>query len=476
MILISLLSLAAIIASGVFLVFLMERFMPTRFIDEEDSLVWWTWWSLAKLSLSGFGAALVFVLLFFCLVWSISDTKYTNASTIDLVFDRMDYERRPSGADELESFYEEFAGYFEAEEFAEDAPYNPTIEESNINAKITRENFLKTYLIDPSAEILVQNPHRMMEDVVAEKIFPIEACRSASGILLVLWAKGYGGAAFDEWNPASVESDGSCASLLSFGTIPQLQNCGVGEHLDRVSVHVKGRVIPGLGALVKALFTGSFQVPSVETVVTSAPRRSDCGNLFSSSSGPQKREIIDAQIGVLRESIAIPMRMGAVVFGPIQVLLLTIFFAACLALGERMRLGNEEGLRGFKALIEERWKLANTDDHIADKVAFELAFQKELEDEAGFPITFSQYVLGMIGFIGTVIGIAASLSDAGSVVRASSLGVAAQEAAISNVTGLLGVAFDTTLLALGTSAVVFFMYGYLRTTENSELRRVVGSL
>ncbi|MDO6684510.1 MULTISPECIES: MotA/TolQ/ExbB proton channel family protein [unclassified Agarivorans] len=476
MILVSLLTLASIIVAGFLLVLLVQNFTRMRFIETDEGLVWWTRLKLVKLYLCGLAAAFIFVGLFFWVVVWKANSAYETASTIDYIFSRMDYERRPSDSEELKSFYDMFASYFQAEEFEEDAAYDPSVANANINAVIIRERFLNSYIVDPSPEIMVQNPHRMMEDVVSEKIFPVEACQSTSGILLVLWAKGYGGAAFDEWNPLSDGSNQSCASLLSFENVPALAKCGVGEHLGNVASHVRERIIPSLGDAMSALLSGTFQVPSVEAIVTSAPEESNCGNLFSSSSGQQKREIIDAQISVLRESVGVPMRMGAVVFGPIQVLLLTIFFSACIGLGERRRLVKSNSEKNLELLIKERWDLVNVPGESVDKVAFEIVFQKELEDEAGFPITFAQYVLGMIGFIGTVIGIAASLSDAGSVVRASSLGVAAQEEAISNVTGLLGVAFDTTLLALGTSAVVFYIHGYLRTTENSQLRRVVGGL
>lgn len=261
LIIVSLLTLVSITIVGRMLVFMAQRLHCFQFINADDNLIWWTRPSLYKLYLWGLIFTGLFIALFYLVVHYMASSAYDNASSIDQVFARMDFERRTlnhkrlevnyfgakefeqlknkSDEDEeekavfdevvkLKSFYNTFALNFTAEEFSEDAAYDPSIERENINAKNIRERFLSSFLVDASPEIMVQNPHRMMEDVVSEKIFPIEACRNASGILLVLWAKGYGGSAFDEWNPDNSDSSGICSNQLSFEGISQLDTCDVG--------------------------------------------------------------------------------------------------------------------------------------------------------------------------------------------------------------------------------------------------------
>ncbi len=64
-------------------------------------------------------------------------------------------------------------------------------------------------------------------------------------------------------------------------------------------------------------------------------------------------------------------------------------------------------------------------------------------------IRYTAWAIPSIGFVGTVIGIAASLGAASSAVSA---------AGIEKVTGLLNIAFDTTLVALILSMILMFMY------------------
>ena len=72
-----------------------------------------------------------------------------------------------------------------------------------------------------------------------------------------------------------------------------------------------------------------------------------------------------------------------------------------------------------------------------------------------------------------MIGIAASMDSSGGVVEASTQGVEAQLSAISLVTGQLGVAFDTTLLALAATSFVIFGHAYRRSCERRVVREMV---
>jgi biopolymer transport protein ExbB/TolQ len=64
-------------------------------------------------------------------------------------------------------------------------------------------------------------------------------------------------------------------------------------------------------------------------------------------------------------------------------------------------------------------------------------------------IRYAAWAIPSVGFVGTVLGIAASLSEASSAVSA---------AGIERMTDMLNIAFDTTLLALILSMILMLMY------------------
>jgi biopolymer transport protein ExbB/TolQ len=68
-------------------------------------------------------------------------------------------------------------------------------------------------------------------------------------------------------------------------------------------------------------------------------------------------------------------------------------------------------------------------------------------------IRYIAWAIPSVGFVGTVIGIAASLSAAKGAVSAQG---------IERVTGLLNIAFDTTLVALILSLIIMFLYHNLQ--------------
>lgn len=74
--------------------------------------------------------------------------------------------------------------------------------------------------------------------------------------------------------------------------------------------------------------------------------------------------------------------------------------------------------------------------------------QRNSESEQSL-IRYIAWAIPSVGFVGTVIGIAASLSEASSAVNAEG---------IERVTGLLNIAFDTTLVALVLSLMLMYVY------------------
>lgn len=82
-------------------------------------------------------------------------------------------------------------------------------------------------------------------------------------------------------------------------------------------------------------------------------------------------------------------------------------------------------------------------------------------------IDFAVWAMPSLGFIGTVIGIGLALGSADEVVKATD--ALSQASAISAVTGILGLAFDTTLIALLLSIPVVFVDQVIRAREHDFL-------
>ena len=118
-----------------------------------------------------------------------------------------------------------------------------------------------------------------------------------------------------------------------------------------------------------------------------------------------------------------------------------------------------------------RFKLLGT----AEKVDDILQYQGELDAEnieASFSfLKFLIAVIPILGFLGTVIGISDSVGGFGAIVR-SSESVDTIKEALSEVTGGLGVAFDTTLVALIMSAILMFGLTVMQHIEDSLMGRI----
>lgn len=89
-------------------------------------------------------------------------------------------------------------------------------------------------------------------------------------------------------------------------------------------------------------------------------------------------------------------------------------------------------------------------------------YNEEYESEQSF-ISYAAWAVPSVGFIGTVLGIAASLGYANE---------ASTPEGLEKVTNMLGVAFDTTLVALVLS--IFLMWGihYLRKRQDALFARL----
>lgn len=86
---------------------------------------------------------------------------------------------------------------------------------------------------------------------------------------------------------------------------------------------------------------------------------------------------------------------------------------------------------------------------------------KELDSSKG-AITYLAWAIPSIGFIGTVLGIGSALGEAGGMLTPDT---DTQKSVVDQVTAALGMAFDTTLIALVLSLLLMFLIHIIRMQE-----------
>lgn len=88
-------------------------------------------------------------------------------------------------------------------------------------------------------------------------------------------------------------------------------------------------------------------------------------------------------------------------------------------------------------------------------------------------VRFSVWLIPVMGFLGTVMGISKAISEFATVVAsAASLSLNQLKPVLGNATYNLGVAFDTTMLALGLSAILVLLMFYVQRKEEVFLSAV----
>ena len=98
-------------------------------------------------------------------------------------------------------------------------------------------------------------------------------------------------------------------------------------------------------------------------------------------------------------------------------------------------------------------------------------FQHEIELRYNL-LRYLVWLIPTLGFIGTVVGIALALGEAGAMFAGAAAGEAAPPELMRNLTRELGVAFYTTLLALLQSAVLMATMHVVQGREEGALNRV----
>ncbi len=89
-------------------------------------------------------------------------------------------------------------------------------------------------------------------------------------------------------------------------------------------------------------------------------------------------------------------------------------------------------------------------------------YSSDMDSEASF-ISYTAWAIPSVGFIGTVLGIAGSLGYANQ---------ASTPEGIEKVTSMLGVAFDTTLIALFLSLILMYFIHYLQKRQDAFFGRL----
>ncbi|CAM2069356.1 MotA/TolQ/ExbB proton channel family protein [Sulfidibacter corallicola] len=212
---------------------------------------------------------------------------------------------------------------------------------------------------------------------------------------------------------------------------------------------------------------------------------------MAEGSGPAFEKLLSAHLDRMADLMTPFYRVLQMVFGFIQLLTLTLFFAGLVMLRMRLDLLNQEktwkcywnnrktaeGTQGWGLLALQMWRRMRAEfadkTHAQDEAkrlkmhAWLRQLEERIEKTEYTLIDYIVWGMPSLGFIGTVLGIGAALGDADKVVRATN--AVEQAGAISAVTSLLGVAFDTTLVALICGLPLTALIFALRAKESKFL-------
>jgi len=457
-----------ILIAGFFCTLVGRRHRIRLTIDDDNQFRddWWSKKEISYLFLSGIIGTFIFLNLCWGVIHLTASHNLNNASVVDTVLTKMDYKVEYK-SENKETFYNKVATWLMFENDSGTQPIDAAYSNDEPNIKRLRERFIASYFVDADTKYLTDNPRGMLYDVAIEKNHPIEDCANGMGVLLGLWLKS---TTIDPYQWLKKEKisciDGMIPDSKGIEEAKGLRSC-----LTTVEKHIRGKLIPGWTVAAQSTVgLDDFKPESSYMIAANVPETESCAGFHEQVTNNLYQNILVAQVENLKYSLTGDYRMGIIVFGPIQFVLLSLFFAACVGLGERRGFGlAEDGLIGFSEARAKYIKVHNPS--ISDRAIKQLILE-ELNEEASFPFDFASYALGVIGFIGTVIGIASALAGSGEVVAAASRGLAAQQEAIASVTGMLGIAFDTTLIALATGVFVYFSHEYCKAKERSKIREI----
>lgn len=170
-------------------------------------------------------------------------------------------------------------------------------------------------------------------------------------------------------------------------------------------------------------------------------------------------KIIEGLTKIMVESVQDHTRLLMMIWGPIQLFIIILFFCSSIICVERIFQfhNTEHGLMKFLKQEKER-QLTKEDVTV------------EFKEVVYTPVNYILWALPTLGFIGTVTGISSAIADAYLV--AENIDPIGQGEAIKWVTSLLGVAFDTTFVALVCSLPLMALASYIRSKEASSINTV----
>lgn len=463
-----LLLLVGIISSGV-VAMLWAKYIS---VQSDIEMFWWTKCSLLKLIAKGVVATVLFLSITGFILSTLADSSFKNDTTLSLILKNMQYEfpSNEKTLDRINTVKKWFT--MENENISEEAKYAK--KDFNKNFIGLRDRFLQTYISDiGDSKLLDINPFQLLEYVITEEKIP-KACNSASDTFLIMWFT-----MMDRQEKhlkklkefEKLVTEKNCIDILKavdtedYNTSIQYKNL-----VPMIYENIKEQFVLNINDFFTGALKGDIAMKSSKAILSALPTRikndnTAYSNVFATKVKKEERLILMAQLDVIRDNLESIYRIAVVIFGPIQFILLTLFFSACFALGERMKLTIKQG-KLLIELFEKRLKSSTLHDINNVKEVFD----NELDEEASFPISFIIYVLPLIGFTGTIIGLAGALGSAVAVLKASVLGISEQVEAFNWFMAPLGIAFDTTLIALVTTPFIYFVYSYIRTYEREIIK------
>ena len=177
-------------------------------------------------------------------------------------------------------------------------------------------------------------------------------------------------------------------------------------------------------------------------------QNADVDNPLSFEEKTIRLQFLNDYIRHFNELFEDELSQAAMLVGPIQMALIFLLYLAVTVIAMRLTMARSEIIKQFVQSNPGKGKYT---------------WRNYLEDIPYAPINFSIWAIPSIGFIGTVFGIKQSLGKADLVVAA--LGRSEQIMAVGEVTTLLSLAFDTTLVALLINVVVMSLFYATRAIE-----------
>lgn len=390
----------------------------------------------------GSGLAFLFIFVVSVVVHNFAQSAFESVMLTDVMMKNMDRDPNNAAA---------FAGQHWCPAFDSDVSTNRYVNNGEVHSRI-RAEFLDTFLSEPDEALLREDPKGLLKSIILESYSTSAACRNASGTLLLSWVQARSNDQQTERRSCPDAQTKAPAAASARG-----RDCAASLEVNgRFIEQVKSHLVPGM--LDWGLLGIEQPRPSALAVLVASSNAAAGDNQAAQVENEEiigdlrLRLVFENQIRHIQSEMEFWHRLKMIVWGPIQLLTLALFFGSGIILFERYFL-IQNGV--FKEFAKDR---------IHSYGSYE-RFMHEMERVIDAPLEYVIWGLPTIGFVGTVIGIGSALGDADAVVYAT--GATDQGAAIEAVTAQLSIAFDTTLIALICSLPLLYAVSRLRSAEGS---------